>query len=133
MKKKTYTPREANRILPRVRRLVGQIVELVALLPDLQDQSRIAEYEFHRPRASEDDAIRVEETLSAVRSAEADLAEAVQELDDLGIRLKDARIGLVDFLAYREEELVELCWKLGEDEVRHWHRLGEGYPGRKPL
>jgi hypothetical protein len=30
-------------------------------------------------------------------------------------------------------EVVELCWKLGEERVGYWHRIGEGYRGRKPL
>jgi len=47
--------------------------------------------------------------------------------------LKDARTGLVDFLSWREGELIELCWRLGEDQVAHWHRIGEGFSGRRPL
>ena len=54
-------------------------------------------------------------------------------LDEMGIVLKHPVEGLVDFYSYRDGELVELCWKLGEDRVAHWHRIGEGYAGRKPL
>ena len=35
---RTYQVHEANSLLPQVRRLVGQIVELSAQLPELQDQ-----------------------------------------------------------------------------------------------
>src|SRR6476620_8376495 len=41
--------------------------------------------------------------------------------------------GLVDFPALHEGEEVLLCWQLGEDEVAHWHRVDEGFAGRKPL
>ena len=51
----------------------------------------------------------------------------------MGVVLKHPIEGLVDFYSYRNGELVELCWKLGEDRVAHWHRIGEGFPGRKPL
>jgi len=40
---RTYEVPEANRVLPRVRRLVGQIAELSLQLPELQDELRIAE------------------------------------------------------------------------------------------
>jgi len=41
--------------------------------------------------------------------------------------------GLVDFPHLRDGEEVHLCWKCGEDEIRHWHGLDEGYAARKPL
>jgi hypothetical protein len=113
--------------------MVGQIVELSTQLPELQDQLRIAEYRMRRPAATTADCERFEEMTTALRGAEDDLVAALKNLDELGIQLKDARTGLVDFLSYREGELIELCWKLGEDRIAHWHRIGEGYPGRRPI
>jgi hypothetical protein len=28
---------------------------------------------------------------------------------------------------------VLLCWHLGEEDVRYWHGVEEGFAGRKPL
>jgi hypothetical protein len=39
----------------------------------------------------------------------------------------------VDFPARRKGEQVFLCWRLGEEEIRYWHGLQEGFAGRKPL
>jgi hypothetical protein len=65
------------------------------------------------------------------------LTKAVQrgldEILKLGGVPKDLGLGLVDFLHLRHGEEVNLCWKLGEREIRHWHGLDEGYTGRKPL
>jgi hypothetical protein len=133
MAPRTYLVHEANQQLPTVRRLVGQIVELHTQLPELQDQRRIAEYRMRREGSTEADRDRFEESEAACRGAEDDLVRALEELDALGVALKDPQTGLVDFLSYREGELVELCWRLGEDRIAHWHRIGEGYPGRKPL
>jgi hypothetical protein len=130
---RTYELHEANRVLPTVRRLVGQIVELSGQLDELTDQVRIAEYRMRRPGAVQEDRDRFDESTSALRGAEEDLVAALGGLEDLGVQLKDPRIGLVDFLSYRDGQLVELCWKLGEDRVAHWHGIGEGYAGRKPL
>jgi hypothetical protein len=130
---RTYHLHEANQALPRVRRLAGQIVELSAQLDELTDQVRIAEYRRRRETATEADRDRFEESATALRRAEDDLLAALQELQGMGVQLKDARTGLVDFLSYRDGELVELCWRLGEDRVAHWHRIGEGFPGRKPV
>jgi hypothetical protein len=130
---RTYTIDEANRLLPEVREAVGRIVQLTAFLPDLEDQLRVAEYRRQRPNAEPTDAGAHREATQQLDSARLELASAVRQLESLGVQLKDARTGLVDFFAYRDGEVVELCWKLGEDAVRHWHRIGEGFPGRKPL
>lgn len=124
---------EANQELPRVRRIVTQIAELSALLPELEDQARIAEYESKRNGAGNDRRDRHQQAREAVSGAELELLKAVAALNGMGIQLKGPLEGLIDFPSYRDGELVELCWKLGEDRVDHWHRVGEGYSGRKKL
>jgi hypothetical protein len=130
---RTYRLEEANEVLPEVRRLAAHIVELSGQLPDLEDELRIAEYRARRAGAADADRLRYEEGGARLRSAEEGMVAAVARLDELGVQLKDASTGLVDFLSYQEGELVELCWQLGEDEVGYWHRIGEGYAGRKPI
>ncbi len=50
-----------------------------------------------------------------------------------GCLIKDLDIGLLDFPAILDNQEVYLCWKLGEDRIRFYHRQDEGYSGRKPL
>jgi hypothetical protein len=57
----------------------------------------------------------------------------VQRLEELGVRVKDLDAGLLDFPGSRAGEDVELCWQVGEDGVSQWHRVGEGFAGRKPI
>jgi hypothetical protein len=57
----------------------------------------------------------------------------VASLNGMGIQLKGPLEGLIDFPSYRDGELVELCWKLGEEKVDHWHEIGEGFAGRRKL
>jgi hypothetical protein len=130
---RTYTVEEANSELPRVRRIVAQIAELSALLPELEDQARIAEYQSKRPGAASEDRDKHQQARDAVGGAELELLKAVANLNGMGIQLKGPLEGLIDFPSYRDGELVELCWKLGEERVEHWHRVGEGYAGRKKL
>jgi hypothetical protein len=130
---RTYTVEEANNELPRVRRIVAQIAELSALLPELEDQARITEYQSKRAGASGEDRNRLQQAQDAASGAELELLKAVASLNGMGIQLKGPLEGLIDFPSYRDGELVELCWKLGEDRVEHWHHVGEGYAGRKKL
>ncbi|HEX6547514.1 MAG TPA: DUF2203 domain-containing protein [Candidatus Dormibacteraeota bacterium] len=130
---RTYDAREANAALPLVRQLTVRIVETMAEMPELEDALRIARYKAARGGPSSGSDGEVGRREAAIEEAQAELLRAIRQLDEMGVQLKDPHEGLVDFLSYRDGELVELCWKLGEPVVGHWHRIGEGFPGRKPL
>ena len=66
------------------------------------------------------------------REAEA-AKRAVEQLQRLGVLVKDLDRGLVDFPTLRDGEEVLLCWRVGEEEIAHWHGVDEGFAGRKPL
>jgi hypothetical protein len=130
---RTYTVEEANSALAEVRPLVQRIVDGLALLPELQEAARVADYKSSRPSAGPADEQAYEKARRALDDAEMGLAENVLRLERIGVALKDAQGGLIDFYSYREGELIELCWKLGEPGVDHWHRIGEGFAGRRRL
>ncbi len=62
-----------------------------------------------------------------------DMRTAVERLDALGVLLRDAGTGLIDFPALAGGIEFYLCWRLGEEGIQHWHGPDEGYAGRKPL
>ncbi|MBI3740972.1 MAG: DUF2203 family protein [Chloroflexi bacterium] len=43
------------------------------------------------------------------------------------------RARTLDFPAYRDSQLVYLCWKRGEARIEYWHDLESGFGGRQPL
>ena len=75
--------------------------------------------------------------LRAAQEELAGLAAAAQacldRLAELGTAVKDPDVGLLDFPALRDGEQVEMCWHVGEEAVAYWHRIGEGYAGRKTI
>jgi hypothetical protein len=62
-----------------------------------------------------------------------EVQRGLDQILKLGGVPKDLGLGLVDFPHLRHGEEVNLCWKFGEREIRHWHGVDEGYAGRKPL
>jgi hypothetical protein len=62
-----------------------------------------------------------------------DAKEALAELEDEGIILRDPERGLIDFTALHNGREVLLCWQLGEDELAWWHFPEDGFAGRRPL
>lgn len=57
----------------------------------------------------------------------------IRRLYEAEVQLKDIDMGLVDFPAILNGQEVFFCRRLGEDRIRHWHHLWEGYDCRKFL
>jgi len=132
MAERHFTPEEANELLEEVRPIAESLVShrrsfTVAAARRARLSQRISGNggDFDPQEPSE-----VNEQLE--REAEA-VARAVDELQQLGVLVKDLDRGLVDFPALRDGEEVLLCWQVGEDEVAFWHGPEEGFAGRKPL
>lgn len=75
--------------------------------------------------------------LAAVRMEHTQLSEilksALNRILETGCLIKDLDVGLLDFPAVINQQDVYLCWKLGEDRIRFYHRQDEGFANRKPL
>jgi hypothetical protein len=122
---KKWTLADANRSLPLVKRIVRDIVDQYRELESLRE---VAEAKKRQGRPAE--AREVLETLQAKAPA---LETLVNELTEIGVELKDFRMGLIDFRADLDGREVLLCWKLGEDKIEFWHDLTAGFAGRTPV
>jgi hypothetical protein len=131
-KRKYYTVEEANRALPLVKVIVGDIVRQWQTVSDLQ--SRLLAVRRRDPKRSSGDPYLEEVAHSqAELEAEEEKLEAYrEELDKLGVELK-GRDGLCDFYSLRDGQEIYLCWRLGEPDVAYWHELDTGFAGRQPV
>ena len=59
--------------------------------------------------------------------------DAIDEIDAMGVQVKDLDMGLLDFPCEVNGQVVLLCWKLGEKAITYWHGVSEGFAGRKPV
>jgi hypothetical protein len=124
-----FTVEQANRTLPLVRKIVEDVVQQhrrwreTILELDLVASSARADEPSERAGALE----------RVVQSLAREIDGYKRELEDLGIQLKDPRLGLVDFPSEMAGRHVLLCWRLGEPEVQYWHEVDSGYAGRQPL
>lgn len=132
MPARLFTPSEANSALEEVRPVAERLVALRERMRELeQTQGSLV------TAIGGNGAGYAAGDLRAAQSELGGLGEAaracIDRLDELGVALKDPDLGLLDFPARREGEDVELCWHVGEEAVGFWHRIGEGYAGRKPI
>jgi hypothetical protein len=117
-----YTLKEAVSTLPLVKRIVADIVKTHANA--MQLRQRVESLNPGREQTIAQDTLH--------RTLE-QLQEFLDELNALGIELKDPQMGLIDFVARQDNRDVYLCWKLGEETITHWHELDAGFAGRKPI
>ncbi len=125
MPQRYFRPREANALLPRLRPLIGEMMEIAAHI-----------------RAHQPEIWSVIEK-SVGNGGNARIAQLVPEferlrflfeqVEEMGVEIKDLSVGLVDFPAWHEGRMVYLCWKYDEDQVRFWHEMETGFAGRRPI
>jgi hypothetical protein len=130
---KTFSLDEAQTLVPVLESLMKNAMEskatAEAIALEMQALSqrifmnggtlvRIAE--VAKRRAQQDKAVQqVKDTLA--------------EIDSIGVQVKDLDSGLLDFPCRLGEEIVLLCWKMGETEIRHWHTMESGFSGRQAV
>ena len=133
-RKRLFTVEEANQRLPLVRLIVTDILKLYE---DVQERrERLSHIRRSPSGAKKAPTVYSEEVQQIEEELEKDierLEEFANELEDLGVELKDPVQGLVDFRSLMDGREVYLCWKLGEDEITHWHELNAGFQGRQSL
>ena len=127
-----FTREEAERLLPR---LIPVLARLQSLHRDLMRlQREIAEIHW-RARSNGKDSRQadLEQKQAEAEKVQVLVRQDLQQVEAWGVEVKDLEMGLVDFPSKRGEEVVYLCWKLGEPGIQFWHRLEDGFAGRQPL
>ncbi|HZE70222.1 MAG TPA: DUF2203 domain-containing protein [Pyrinomonadaceae bacterium] len=124
---KIFTIEEANALLPTVRSNLRNIQKTHRRLSVYREQAKEASEAAERGGGG-----FVEGPIYAQLLIK--LTELMNNLESLGVQLKDLDRGLVDFPYLRDGRVVLLCWQMGEgDEVEWWHDLDAGFTGRTPL
>ena len=124
-----FTVEDANKTLPLVRRIVEDVVR-----QHRQWREKILELDLVASSSRADEPRdRAEKLEQEAQSLAREIDGYQRELEELGILLKDRRLGLVDFPSEMAGKRVLLCWRLGEAEVQFWHDEDAGYAGRQPL
>lgn len=130
---RTFTLEEAQSLLPVLEALLkramechnsAQTVEMslseVAQRIYFAGGMRVNSAEVARQRAEMDEHLKRAQ-------------ESVAEIDAIGVQVKDLETGLLDFPCRVDDEIVLLCWRMGEPAIEHWHTMEDGFQGRQPV
>ena len=125
----SFTIDDANKTLPLVRRIVGDVVR-----DYWRWQEKIREFEEvaadRKLGEPNEEADRLE---TEAQQLARDIDGYVAEIKQLGVLMKGFDTGLVDFPGEIDGRPVLLCWQLGEESVQYWHEENAGFAGRQPL
>ena len=130
---KTFTVEEAQSLLPLLESLLKRAIEGKRAAEAAE--ARIAElgrriYLSGGMRVNVADAGKqrseLQDHLERVR-------ESIAEIDAIGVQVKDVETGLLDFPCRVDDQVVLLCWRMGETAIEHWHTIEDGFKGRQPL
>jgi hypothetical protein len=124
-----FTVNEANVLLPTLRLIIEQILEN---LRRLKSKSEIV---IRKEGLDPEDRhlmkrLRRDEEIARLVGQ---IKGWVEEIHSYGCVCKGVEHGLIDFPCMLGAEVVYLCWQYGEASVGHWHRIQEGFAGRRPL
>jgi len=120
--RKYFTPHEANRALPFVRRVVHDIVECYRQAVRIRRSIEHGHPDFTLQQLRD----QYEQQMDRLNTL-------IGELHLVGVELKDFERGLIDFPAVFQGREVYLCWQRGEAEVSTWHEIDAGYATRQDL
>jgi hypothetical protein len=127
-----FTPEEANAALVEVRPLVERMVACRRAHADALSRQEELERRI-RGNGGGIPPATLAAAAGEVESEARELARAIDEIVAHGVQVKDIDEGLIDFPARSGGETVLLCWKLGEEEIRYWHTVEDGFAGRREL
>jgi hypothetical protein len=107
--------------------IIPLVNELVSLKRDLDDRGYdIYRHQYFGGSGPNGERFFPEELVRIV--------EIARDIEHRGILIKGFEDGLIDFPHIRSNgEEVYLCWKLGEKDIFFWHRIPDGFAGRRPI
>jgi hypothetical protein len=127
-----FSLEQANAMLPLLRLIVADISLAHRELTERKLQfHRMLRRRDGQPSSLYDD--EVEETRADLRVETQQLEELIHELEGLGVILRSAYEGIVDFPTAIGDEAAYFCWKMGDGDVDSWHYPHESYSQRRPL
>ncbi|HZP05525.1 MAG TPA: DUF2203 domain-containing protein [Terracidiphilus sp.] len=130
---KTFTLDEAQSLLPVLESLLKRAMEGKQAAEEVEsDLSGLAQ-RIYLSGGMRVNAASVAKQRSEMEDHLKRVRESIAEIDAIGVQIKDLDTGLLDFPFRLDDEIVLLCWRMGETSIDHWHTVEAGFQGRQPV
>jgi hypothetical protein len=130
---KTFTLEEAQSMLPVVESLLRRAIESKQSAEKVDTGLSELARRIYLCGGMRVDVSKVAKERAEMEAHLQTARESVAEIDSIGVQVKDLDSGLIDFPCRVDDQVVLLCWRMGEPSIEHWHTVEAGFNGRQPL
>ena len=130
---KTFTIDEAQSLLPVLEALLKRAIEGKQAAEQVETELSDLARRIYLSGGMKVDAGTVIKQRTEMESHLKQVRETITEIDAIGVQVKDLDSGLLDFPCRLDDQVVLLCWRMGEASIEHWHTVEAGFKGRQPV
>jgi hypothetical protein len=130
---KTFTIDEAQSLLPVLESLLKRAIEGKGAAEQVEANLSELSRRIYLSGGMRVNLAEVAQQRTDMESHLQRVRESIAEIDSIGVQVKDLDAGLLDFPFRLDEEIVLLCWRMGETAIEHWHTVDAGFQGRQPV
>jgi len=130
---KTFTLEEAQSLLPVLESLLKRAIEGKESAEEVGSGLSELIRRIYLSGGMRVDVSTVSKQRAEMEAHLLRVRECIAEMDSIGVQVKDLEAGLLDFPCRLDDEVVLLCWRMGEPSIEHWHTAEQGFQGRQPV
>lgn len=130
---KTFTLDEAQSLLPVLESLLKRALAGKQQAEEVEEKLAALGRRIHLSGGMKVDIAAVVRQRAEMDAHLERVREYLSEIDAIGVQVKDLETGLLDFPFRLDDQVVLLCWRMGEPSIEHWHTVESGFKGRKPV
>jgi hypothetical protein len=130
---KTFTLDEAQSLLPVLESLLKRAIEGKQSAEEVDSGLTDLMRRIYLSGGMRVDVSKVSKLRAEMESHLQRVRESIAEIDSIGVQVKDLEAGLLDFPCRVDDQVVLLCWRMGEPTIEHWHTTDTGFKDRQPL
>jgi len=130
---KTFTLDEAQSLLPVLESLLKRAMEGRRSAQNIEFGLNGLAQRIYLSGGMRVNTTRIARQRAEIETHLKQVRESIAEIDAIGVQLKDLESGLLDFPCRVDDQVVLLCWRMGEPAIEHWHTVEAGFQGRQPV
>jgi len=138
-----FSVEDANRMLPLVRQIMGNIICIWEKILKLRDKlteatEKVSQIKICRKEGVTEDKLKdaqkeEERAKDELNDSIDTINRYIKEIESLGLLVAEFKNGVVHFPTIRADRAQFLCYAHNEDEVCHWHEYDEACVNKEPI